>query len=108
MTADKDSTVDNVTPEELLLKAIFGDTSTEGLSDEARARMGSVTAKILTTLTQNEERIVRLLHGIGEEYLHPPEQVGEKFNISPDKVRQIEAKALKKLQPQSRRDKLRD
>ncbi len=65
------------------------------------------TQKTLATLTSREEKILRMRFGIGEKSDHTLEQVGQSFNVTRERVRQIEAKALKKLRHPSRSKKLK-
>jgi RNA polymerase primary sigma factor len=62
--------------------------------------------KVLSTLTPREEKIVRMRLGIGEKTDYTLEEVGEMFGLTRERIRQIEAKALKKLQHPSRRNRL--
>jgi len=61
----------------------------------------------LKTLTAREEKVLRLRFGIDTKYEHTLEEVGSLFNVTRERIRQIEAKALKKLRHPSRRDKLK-
>jgi RNA polymerase primary sigma factor len=61
---------------------------------------------ILTTLTPREEIILRRRFGIGEERTHTLEELGREFGVTRERIRQIEAKALKKLRHPSRRKRL--
>ena len=65
------------------------------------------TQKTLATLTSREEKILRMRFGIGEKSDHTLEQVGQSFNVTRERIRQIEAKALKKLRHPSRSKKLK-
>ena len=65
------------------------------------------TRKILITLTEREEKVLRMRFGIGEESDHTLEEVGQDFNVTRERIRQIEAKALRKLRHPSRSKKLR-
>lgn len=65
------------------------------------------TQKTLATLTSREEKILRMRFGIGEKSDHTLEQVGQTFNVTRERIRQIEAKALKKLRHPSRSKKLK-
>ena len=60
--------------------------------------MRDATMRILSDLTPREERILRMRFGIGGENDHTLEEVGKTFNVTRERIRQIEAKALKKLQ----------
>jgi RNA polymerase primary sigma factor len=63
--------------------------------------------KVLSTLNQREEKILRMRFGIGEKHDHTLEEVGQDFNLTRERIRQIEDKALRKLKHSSRADKLR-
>ena len=66
------------------------------------------TRKVLATLTSREEKVLRMRFGIGEESHHTLEEVGQDFNVTRERIRQIEAKALKKLRHPTRSQKLKD
>jgi RNA polymerase primary sigma factor len=63
------------------------------------------TRKILSTLTPREEKVLRKRFGIGEKYDHTLEEVGQDFDVTRERIRQIEAKALRKLRHPSRAKK---
>ncbi|MBA4418168.1 MAG: RNA polymerase sigma factor RpoD [Syntrophus sp. (in: bacteria)] len=63
--------------------------------------------KTLATLTPREEKVVRMRFGIGEKYDHTLEEVGQVFDVTRERVRQIEAKALRKLKHHTRAKRLR-
>jgi RNA polymerase primary sigma factor len=65
------------------------------------------TAKVLTTLSPREERIVRMRFGVGEDSEHTLEEVGHTFSVTRERIRQIEAKALRKLRHPSRAVRLK-
>jgi RNA polymerase primary sigma factor len=71
-----------------------------------RELAGRVT-EVLSTLTDREEKIIRLRFGIGEKAEYTLEEIGKKFNVSRERIRQIEKKALNRLRHSSRREKLR-
>lgn len=62
---------------------------------------------ILTTLSPREEKIIRLRFGIGEDAEYTLEEIGRRFNVSRERIRQIEKKALNRLRHSTRRDKLK-
>jgi len=62
---------------------------------------------ILGTLTDREEKIIRLRFGIGEKAEYTLEEIGKRFNVSRERIRQIEKKALNRLRHSSRREKLK-
>jgi len=65
------------------------------------------TSHVLKTLTQREEQVLRLRFGVGEKSEHTLEEVGRSFNVTRERIRQIESKALRKLRHPSRSSKLR-
>jgi RNA polymerase primary sigma factor len=65
------------------------------------------TAKVLATLSYREEKILRMRFGVGEQREHTLEEVGQVFNVTRERIRQIEAKALRKLRHPNRRNKLK-
>jgi RNA polymerase primary sigma factor len=65
------------------------------------------TRKVLATLTPREEKVLRMRFGIGEKSEHTLEEVGQSFEVTRERIRQIEAKALRKLQHPSRSKRLK-
>ena len=65
------------------------------------------TRKALATLTPREEKVLRMRFGIGEKADHTLEEVGQDFTVTRERIRQIEAKALRKLRHPSRRKELK-
>jgi RNA polymerase primary sigma factor len=65
------------------------------------------TRKVLSTLTPREEKVLRMRFGIGERADHTLEEVGRDFEVTRERIRQIEAKALRKLRHPSRSKKLK-
>jgi RNA polymerase primary sigma factor len=65
------------------------------------------TRKVLATLTPREEKVLRMRFGIGEKADHTLEEVGRDFSVTRERIRQIEAKALRKLRHPSRSKKLK-
>ncbi len=65
------------------------------------------TRKVLSTLTPREEKVLRMRFGIGEKSDHTLEEVGRDFDVTRERIRQIEAKALRKLRHPSRSKKLK-
>ncbi len=66
------------------------------------------TRKILATLTPREEKVLRMRFGIGEKSDHTLEEVGQNFDVTRERIRQIEAKALRRLRHRSRSNKLKN
>lgn len=67
-----------------------------------RSNLRDTLTEVLSSLTPREERVLRMRFGIGMSQDHTLEEVGQKFNVTRERIRQIEAKALKKLQHPSR------
>ena len=65
------------------------------------------TRKVLASLTPREEKVLRMRFGIGEKSDHTLEEVGQNFDVTRERIRQIEAKALRKLRHPSRSKRLR-
>jgi len=70
------------------------------------ASLSDATRKVLATLTPREERVLRLRFGIGQHQDHTLEEVGQDFEVTRERIRQIEAKALRKLRHPSRSKRL--
>ena len=71
------------------------------------ANLSDQTRKVLSSLTPREEKVLRMRFGIGEKYDHTLEEVGQDFDVTRERIRQIEAKALRKLRHPSRAKKLK-
>jgi len=69
--------------------------------------LSETTRKVLSSLSPREEKVLRMRFGIGEKYDHTLEEVGQDFDVTRERIRQIEAKALRKLRHPSRAKKLR-
>ena len=77
-------------------------------SDAAiQANLRETTTRVLASLTAREERVLRMRFGIGMNTDHTLEEVGQQFSVTRERIRQIEAKALRKLKHPSRSRKLR-
>jgi RNA polymerase primary sigma factor len=72
-----------------------------------KANLSEQTARVLSTLTPREEKVLRMRFGIGEKSDHTLEEVGQDFEVTRERIRQIEAKALRKLRHPSRSKKLK-
>ena len=70
------------------------------------SNLRKTTAQVLTSLTPREERVLRMRFGIGMNTDHTLEEVGQQFSVTRERIRQIEAKALRKLKHPSRSRKL--
>jgi RNA polymerase primary sigma factor len=110
-----------VAKEPISLETPFGDEGDSRLGDliedqntilpidaAIRSNMRGITSRVLASLTPREERIVRMRFGIGINSDHTLEQVGQQFSLTRERIRQIEAKALRKLKHPSRSSMLRN
>jgi len=77
------------------------------LDTAIRSNLSESTTKILASLTPREERVLRMRFGIGMNTDHTLEEVGLQFNVTRERIRQIEAKALRKLKHPSRSKQLK-
>lgn len=81
-------------------------TATNPSNAVMQMNLGEQTRKVLATLTPREEKVLRMRFGIGERSDHTLEEVGQDFEVTRERIRQIEAKALRKLRHPSRAKKL--
>lgn len=89
--------------EDTELEDFIGDnTSASPYADAERTEVSEYIQRVLRTLTPKEERVIRMRFGIGAERDHTLEEVGRFLSITRERVRQIEAKALRKLKHPSR------
>jgi RNA polymerase sigma factor (sigma-70 family) len=72
-----------------------------------QSNLRETTTRVLASLTPREERVLRMRFGIGMNTDHTLEEVGQQFSVTRERIRQIEAKALRKLKHPSRSRKLR-
>lgn len=77
------------------------------LDTAIHSNLREATTRVLASLTPREERVLRMRFGIGMNTDHTLEEVGQQFNVTRERIRQIEAKALRKLKHPSRSRKLR-
>ena len=77
------------------------------LDQAIRSNLSASTTKILATLTPREERVLRMRFGVGMNTDHTLEEVGLQFSVTRERIRQIEAKALRKLKHPSRSKQLK-
>jgi RNA polymerase primary sigma factor len=120
MPLDKVRKVLKIAKEPVSLETPIGDEEDSSLGDfiedknailpvEAaiQSNLRETTTRVLSTLTPREERVLRMRFGIGMNTDHTLEEVGQQFNVTRERIRQIEAKALRKLKHPSRSRKLR-
>lgn len=72
-----------------------------------KGNLSDQTSRVLSSLTPREEKVLRMRFGIGEKSDHTLEEVGQDFNVTRERIRQIEAKALRKLRHPSRAKRLK-
>ncbi|MCD6525899.1 MAG: RNA polymerase sigma factor RpoD [Desulfuromonas sp.] len=77
------------------------------LESVIKGNLSDQTAEVLSTLSEREEKVLRMRFGIGEKSDHTLEEVGQDFNVTRERIRQIEAKALRKLRHPSRAKRLK-
>jgi RNA polymerase primary sigma factor len=87
---------------------IRNDKAVSPYEDILESELTDKTSYILNTLTQREERIMKMRFGIGDEVEHTLEEIGRAFKVSRERIRQIEKKALKRLKHPTRKAALED
>ena len=101
----------NASTTRLLLKnpvyCIADENALQPLDSAIHENLKETCTRILSSLTPREERVLRMRFGIGMNTDHTLEEVGQQFNVTRERIRQIEAKALRKLKHPSRSRKLR-
>ena len=120
MPLDKIRKVMKIAKEPVSLEAPVGDEEDSSLGDfiadesalqpldvAIHSNLKETCTKILSSLTPREERVLRMRFGIGMNTDHTLEEVGKQFNVTRERIRQIEAKALRKLKHPSRSKRLR-
>ncbi len=120
MPLDKVRKVMKIAKEPVSLETPIGDEEDSQLGDfiedknavlpldaAIQSNLRETTTRILASLTPREERVLRMRFGIGMNTDHTLEEVGQQFSVTRERIRQIEAKALRKLKHPSRSRKLR-
>ena len=120
MPLDKVRKVLKIAKEPVSLETPIGDEEDSSLGDfiedknallpvdaAVHSNLRETTTRVLASLTPREERVLRMRFGIGMNTDHTLEEVGQQFNVTRERIRQIEAKALRKLKHPSRSRKLR-
>ena len=87
---------------------IEDETSISPIEAATRTMLRNQLLSVIETLTPREQKVIRLRYGLDDGYPKTLEQVGQEFNVTRERIRQIEAKALKKLRNPSRSKKLKD
>jgi RNA polymerase primary sigma factor len=121
MSADRVTEISRIAPEPLSLETPIGEEDDSHLADfiqdhesvspdEAASNLilREQITSILNTLTDRERDVIKLRFGLDDGYPRTLEEVGKRFNVTRERIRQIEAKALKKLRHKDRSRKLRD
>ena len=120
MPLDKVRKVLKISKEPVSLEKPVGDEEDSSLGDfiedknalqpldtAIQSNLSESTTKILASLTPREERVLRMRFGIGMNSDHTLEEVGQQFSVTRERIRQIEAKALRKLKHPTRARKLK-
>ena len=120
MPLDKVRKVLKIAKEPISLETPIGDEEDSHLGDfiedkkavqpldaAIQSNLRETTTRVLASLTAREERVLRMRFGIGMNTDHTLEEVGQQFSVTRERIRQIEAKALRKLKHPSRSRKLR-
>ncbi len=120
MSLDKVRKVLKIAKEPISLETPIGDEEDSHLGDfiedknailpidsAIQSNLRDTTTRVLASLTPREERVLRMRFGIGMNTDHTLEEVGQQFSVTRERIRQIEAKALRKLKHPSRSRKLR-
>ena len=120
MPLDKVRKVMKIAKEPISLETPIGDEEDSHLGDfiedknavlpvdaAIQSNLREATTRVLASLTAREERVLRMRFGIGMNTDHTLEEVGQQFSVTRERIRQIEAKALRKLKHPSRSRKLR-
>ena len=120
MTLEKVRKVLKISKEPISLEKPVGDEEDSSLGDfiedtkalmpldqAIKSNLNEATTRILSTLTPREERVLRMRFGVGMNTDHTLEEVGLQFSVTRERIRQIEAKALRKLKHPSRSKQLK-
>jgi len=121
ITVEKVQQIQRIAQEPISLESPVGEEEDSSLGDfisdphaldpyeyTAKMKLREELDEVLATLTEREERVLRLRFGLIDGRLRTLEEVGKEFNVTRERIRQIEAKALRKLKHPSRSKRLKD
>ena len=121
MPADKIIEIQKIAQDPISLESPVGEEEDSKIGDfiedessispveaATRSMLRNQLLSVIETLTPREQKVIRLRYGLDDGYPKTLEQVGQEFNVTRERIRQIEAKALKKLRNPSRSKKLKD